>query len=89
MQSVEMKIDNCGLSSCMILKAPIGSSEFLNVNSPLQIGGSLSDLRKLGAKFQWDYTPTTKRYAGCIRNLTINGNVSLSRHEYIISLSSE
>jgi hypothetical protein len=76
-QSIEMKVDNCGLSSCMRLKAPIGTSEFLNVNSPLQIGGSISNLAKLGEKFNWQHVPTETRFVGCIRNMTINGNVCL------------
>ena len=62
----------------MRLKAPIGTSEFLNVNSPLQVGGSLSNLMKLGDKFKWQHTPTTKGFVGCIRNLTLNGNVSIN-----------
>lgn len=79
-----MKVDNCGLSSCMILKAPRGTAEFLNVNSPLQIGGSLSNLVKLGERFRWDHIPTMRRFSGCIRNLTINGNVSSYNTNYFL-----
>ncbi|KAJ8681926.1 hypothetical protein QAD02_017718 [Eretmocerus hayati] len=71
---IEMKIDGCKFSSCMRLKAPIGPNEFLNVNSPLQVGGATTNLNKLGELFKWEHVPTDKRYSGCIRNLTINGN---------------
>ncbi|XP_001603649.2 DE-cadherin isoform X2 [Nasonia vitripennis] len=72
--SIEMKVDNCGLSSCMRLKAPVGTREFLNVNGQFQIGGSLNNLAKLGDQFKWQHVPTEQRFVGCIRNMTMNGN---------------
>ncbi|XP_023247763.1 DE-cadherin-like, partial [Copidosoma floridanum] len=72
--AIEMQVDNCKLSSCLRLKAPMGSSEFLNVNGQLQIGGAVTNLIKLGDSFNWQHVPTEKRFTGCIRNLTINGN---------------
>lgn len=70
--SVEMTVDQCKLSSCMGLGLPPGKNEFLNVNSPIHIGGSSVNLEILGAAFGWLHTPSTRGYMGCIRNLTIN-----------------
>ena len=73
-----MKVDQCG-SSCIRFGAPLGSSEFLNINSPLQIGGTVTDLDKIGDLFNWTYIPTSQGFAGCIKNLKINGIVSIFR----------
>lgn len=70
-----MKVDNCGISACMSLTAPQGSNEFLNVNSPMQIGGTLTNLAQLAAQLGWDHKPTDRGFVGCIRNMTFNGNV--------------
>ncbi|XP_043265483.1 DE-cadherin isoform X1 [Colletes gigas] len=84
--SIEMKVDNCGISACMSLTAPQGSNEFLNVNSPIQIGGTLTNLAHLASQFGWDHKPTDRGFVGCIRNMTFNGNTynlgmpSLSRN---------
>lgn len=71
-----MKVDYCQMSACMSLTAPEGPNEFLNINSPLQIGGTLMKLDQLAESFKWDHRPTDKGFSGCIRNMTINGNVS-------------
>ncbi|XP_054009965.1 DE-cadherin isoform X1 [Hylaeus anthracinus] len=84
--SIEMKVDNCGISACMSLTAPQGSNEFLNVNSPIQVGGSMINFAQLASQLKWDFTPTNKGFVGCIRNITFNGNTynlgmpSLSRN---------
>ncbi|XP_034179895.1 DE-cadherin [Osmia lignaria lignaria] len=84
--AIEMKVDNCGISACMSLTAPQGPNEFLNVNSPMQVGGSLSNLAQLHSQLGWDYKPTDRGFVGCIRNMTFNGNTynlgmpSLSRN---------
>lgn len=70
--SIEMTVDQCKLSSCMALGAPQGKNEFLNVNSPIHLGGSSVNLEVLGAAFNWLHVPSTRGYIGCIRNLTIN-----------------
>ena len=70
--SIEMAVAPCRLSSCMKFDAPPGQNEFLNVNSPIHLGGSSVDLDVLGALYNWTYRPTTRGYIGCIRNLTIN-----------------
>ena len=74
-----MEVDHCG-TLCTIKRVPLWTKKLLNVNSPLQIGGSVVDLSKLGDKshFDWKHIPTNKRFAGCIRNLTINNIVSSS-----------
>ncbi|XP_012537254.1 DE-cadherin isoform X1 [Monomorium pharaonis] len=84
--SIEMIVDKCGISACMSLTAPQGTNEFLNVNSPIQIGGTLTNLAHLASNLGWDYKPTDKGFVGCIRNMTFNGNTynlgmpSLSRN---------
>ncbi|XP_034940506.1 DE-cadherin [Chelonus insularis] len=87
--TIEMKVDNCGKSACMSLVGPIGPNEFLNVNSPLQIGGTmLKDFNDLYHYFSWNYKPINRGFVGCIRNLTINGNtydfrtLALSKNAY-------
>ncbi|XP_011307497.1 DE-cadherin [Fopius arisanus] len=72
--TIEMKVDNCGISACMLLTAPVGPNEFLNVNSPLQIGGTFTDLKEMARLFGWAYNPVGKGFSGCIRNMTINSN---------------
>ncbi|KAF7994833.1 hypothetical protein HCN44_004305 [Aphidius gifuensis] len=72
--TIELKVDNCGTSICMRLTAPLGTNEFLNVNSPIQIGGSLTQFNELRQHYSWNYTPTQKGFSGCIKNMTINGN---------------
>ncbi|KAL6446112.1 hypothetical protein ACFW04_001038 [Cataglyphis niger] len=84
--SMEMRVDNCGISACMSLTAPQGINEFLNVNSPMQVGGTLTNLAHLASNLGWDHKPTDKGFVGCIRNMTFNGNTynlgmpSLSRN---------
>ncbi|KAH8372765.1 hypothetical protein KR009_004527 [Drosophila setifemur] len=70
--SIEMTVDNCRLSTCMSLGAPQGPNEFLNVNAPLQLGGSPVDLELLGQQLNWTHIPSQQGFFGCIRNLTIN-----------------
>ena len=79
-----MKVDNCGTSACMSLQAPAGTNEFLNVNSPLQIGGAVTNLVELSTKLGWNHKPTDKGFVGCIRNMTINGNVNMILIIFII-----
>ncbi|XP_039314542.1 DE-cadherin-like isoform X2 [Solenopsis invicta] len=81
-----MIVDKCGISACMNLTAPQGTNEFLNVNSSMQIDGTLSNLIHLAANLEWDYKSTDKGFVGCIRNMTFNRNTynlgipSLSRN---------
>ncbi|XP_015609986.1 DE-cadherin [Cephus cinctus] len=71
---IEMQVDNCGMSACVSLKAPVRPNEFLNVNSPLQVGGTWTNLAQMASDLGWDHRPTDKGFVGCIRNMTINGN---------------
>jgi len=70
--SIEMAVDNCRLSTCMSLGAPQGPNEFLNVNSPLVLGGAPVDLSQLGRQFNWTHVPNQQGFFGCVRNLTVN-----------------
>lgn len=71
--SIEITVDNCRLSTCMSLGAPIGPNYQLNVNSPVQLGGTTVNLDELASKYGWTHTPQTEGYTGCVKNLTING----------------
>lgn len=75
MQSVELKVDNCQMSSCLALTTPLGPNEFLNVNGPLQLGGTVVSLNDVANGMNWTRRPTTHHFAGCIRNLTVNDKV--------------
>ncbi|XP_044580517.1 DE-cadherin isoform X2 [Cotesia glomerata] len=75
--TVELKVDNCGSSSCLCFGGPPPSNKFLNVNSPIQIGGNgmvSTDFYELSELYNWTVTPTDRGFYGCIRNMTINGN---------------
>lgn len=74
-QSIEMKVDNCNLPSCLSLGPPIGPNEYLNVNGPLQVGGSFVDLGMVAATRNWTHKPYNNDFNGCIRNLTFNGHL--------------
>lgn len=84
--TIEMTVDNCRLSTCLSLTAPVGPNKYLNVNAPLQLGGASVNLDFLSSKFNWAHTPQAIGYSGCIRNLTVNGETynvgspSLSRN---------
>ncbi len=81
-----MKVDSCNLPSCLSLSPPIGLNEYLNVNGPLQLGGSFVDLKAIAATRNWTHKPLSNGFNGCIRNLTFNGHLynlgapSLSRN---------
>lgn len=75
-QFIEMIVDKCGISACMSLTAPQGTNEFLNVNSPMQVGGTLTNLADLASNLGWDFKPTDEGFVSFIRNMTFNGNVS-------------
>lgn len=87
-----MKVDSCNLPSCLSLSPPIGPNEFLNVNGPLQVGGTFIDLKTIAATRNWTYKPSSNGFNGCIQNLTFNdhlynlGTPSLS-HNVDISCS--
>jgi Laminin G domain len=69
---IEMVVDQCKLSVCVSIGTPLGKNEFLNVNSPIHLGGSSVNLESLGSDFGWTHVPSMRGYIGCIRNLTIN-----------------
>lgn len=73
--SIEMTVDNCRLSTCMTLGATQGPNEFLNVNAPLQLGGTPVDLQQLGRQLNWKHVPNQQGFFGCVRNLTVNDRI--------------
>lgn len=68
-------MDNCRKSSCLSLTAPLGKNEYLNVNGPLQLGGSAVVLNEIADSMNWNFKPMSTGFAGCISNLTFNGKV--------------
>ncbi|KAL1114964.1 hypothetical protein AAG570_007787 [Ranatra chinensis] len=73
--SIELQVDNCKLPACLKLTLPAGPNEFLNVNGPLQIGGSFIDLSYIGNHMNWTFKPTNEGFSGCVRNFTFNGKL--------------
>lgn len=61
------------MSACMVLKAPKGANTILNVNGAMQVGGTVSDLPLLAHELNWEFTPSSRGFQGCIRNITFNG----------------
>ncbi|XP_059477254.1 DE-cadherin isoform X2 [Neocloeon triangulifer] len=74
-ENFEMVVDSCTMGTCMSVSPPAGINKFLNVNGPLQVGGTSKNLGSLGAQLGWTYTPTSKGFHGCISNFTFNGKV--------------
>nr|CAD7462753.1 unnamed protein product [Timema tahoe] len=74
--SIELKVDNCQMSSCLALTTPQGPNEFLNVNGPVQLGGTTIDLLSLSKLMNWTHVPTSEGFSGCIRNLTFNEKIN-------------
>lgn len=72
-KNIELKVGNCNLSRCSSMKEPIGANQYLNVNSPLMLGGATVNLSYLGSRFHWAHTPQQTGFSGCVRNLTVNG----------------
>ncbi|KAF5283408.1 hypothetical protein FQA39_LY04784 [Lamprigera yunnana] len=70
---IQLIVDDCHQSSCMVLGRPPGKNSLLNVNGLLQVGGVKSDLGALSRQLQWNYTPTNKGFVGWIHNFTFNG----------------
>ncbi|RWS06307.1 Pt1-cadherin-like protein [Dinothrombium tinctorium] len=53
-------------------------NEYLNLNTPLQLGGMVVVLKNdlyLDLSFKWKYTPTKIGFTGCIKNLVHNGYI--------------
>ena len=63
------------MSSCLSLTIPQGPNEFLNVNGPLQVGGTMMDLNAIATSMNWTKRPKTQGFVGCIRNFTVNDKV--------------
>lgn len=49
-------------------------NEFLNVNTPLQIGGMAAEQFE-PLQYRWSYTPLGKPFDGCIRNIVHNSKL--------------
>ncbi|XP_049790107.1 neural-cadherin-like [Schistocerca nitens] len=61
-------------SSCKVQgKVPL-FNEYLNVNTPLQIGGLHIELFQ-PQQYNWNYMPTLTGFSGCIRNVFYNGQI--------------
>lgn len=87
-QEIQISIDDCHKSDCQQLGDPIGNYSLLNVNGPLQLGGTRNSLDQIGNLLSWEHMPSPFGFAGCIRNFTYNGytydlgNPSESKNAY-------
>lgn len=62
-------------SSCQSRGTVPPFNEYLNVNSPLQVGGLF--MEQFDPTFyRWQYMPVGKGFDGCIRNIIHNSKVS-------------
>ncbi|XP_065341407.1 DE-cadherin isoform X3 [Cloeon dipterum] len=87
-KNIELIVDSCTMRTCMSLAAPVGTHEFLNVNGPVQVGGTSKNLGALGSQLGWTYVPTSKGFVGCISNFTFNDHVyNLGEPSYSVSAS--
>ncbi|KAJ8963621.1 hypothetical protein NQ314_005521 [Rhamnusium bicolor] len=69
---VQIEVDDCK-SKCTIWKA-MDHKGLLNVNGPLQLGGTRYKSNEEESKIIWTHLPPTHiGFTGCIRNLTYNG----------------
>ncbi|XP_022902196.1 DE-cadherin [Onthophagus taurus] len=71
-KEIAFSVDHCHTSDCVTLAHPKGPNTLLNVNGPLQVGGTREPLKELGEIFRWEHMPVEQGFAGCIRNLTYN-----------------
>ena len=62
-------------TSCEVKGIVPPFNEYLDVNSPLQIGG-ISHAALDPAQFRWNHLPHGKGFSGCIRNFIHNSKVS-------------
>lgn len=74
-ENVQLKVDNCHTSDCAsnAYHDIPGTSKALNVNGPLQLGGTIVDLKLLSSQLEWTHTPSTINFIGCISNFSYNG----------------
>ncbi|XP_014282551.1 DE-cadherin isoform X2 [Halyomorpha halys] len=73
--TIELQVDNCKLPSCLSLKLKAGDNEFLNVNGPLQVGGSFVDFNYLDNHMNWTHKPSRVGFSGCVKNFTFNNKL--------------
>ncbi|KRT83191.1 Cadherin [Oryctes borbonicus] len=69
---VSISVDDCHRSDCVTYGHPPGSNGLLNVNGPLQVGGTREDMHQVAEFLKWNHIPSPKGFVGCIRNFTYN-----------------
>lgn len=63
-------------STCLIKGTIPPFNEYLNLNTPLQLGGRyIQDFDP--TQYQWQAVPYGKSFDGCIRNIYVNGMASI------------
>lgn len=68
-------MDDCALNNCMNLSPANGGNRVLNVNGPLQVGGTYMDLSQVASKHRsWTHKPVLpiRPFSGCVSNFTVN-----------------
>ncbi|XP_054165441.1 neural-cadherin-like isoform X3 [Oppia nitens] len=84
-ESARLMLDNCvgtlidevdppkiDRSRCENITRIVGFNEYLNVNSPLQIGGVLIGHKPIDNYYDWHYLPSKEGFNGCIKNFIHN-----------------
>ncbi|CAG2162865.1 unnamed protein product, partial [Oppiella nova] len=84
-ESARLMIDNCvgtvvdevdppkiDRTRCENITRIVGFNEYLNVNSPLQIGGVLMGHKPIDNYYDWHYLPSKDGFNGCIKNFIHN-----------------
>ena len=61
-------------SSCQVTGRIPPFNEYLNVNTPLQIGGMAAEQFD-PKQYAWTFTPLGKPFDGCIRNIVHNSKL--------------
>ncbi|ODN00523.1 DE-cadherin [Orchesella cincta] len=75
-KGISMRIDDCLKNEPACFSdniPPIGNNSQLNVNGPLQIGGISFNPASLQSYNHWSSIPSSKKFTGCIANVTFNG----------------
>lgn len=87
-ETIRMMVDHCSSvnkdvkelqhidrSRCENISSIVPFNEYLNVNSPLQLGGMYKLPEDLDQYFNWYYKPTKVGFTGCIRNFIHNSHM--------------
>ncbi len=72
-QTVELIVDDGVGTNNRLSGTPVGPNQYLNVNGPLQMGGTRMDMVKVAYTRGWNHKPMKRGFSGCIQNFMVNG----------------